>query len=164
MYSENNSSNTLSEILSYSLPKLHTGKEWYVGFNAFDPLSGKMKRKKIKLNHIEKVAERRKYAAGLITRLLGKLESGWNPWIEVETSKSYESFDVAINVYRQYLDKLLKDDNLRMPTKRCYDSRTNMLIKFNNQRRVPIKYIYQFDRFFVSEFMNWVYIDLDNTI
>ena len=99
-----------------------------------------------------------------ITRLLGKRESGWNPWIEVETSKSYESFDVAINVYRQYLDKLLKDDNLRMPTKRCYDSRTNMLIKFNNQRRVPIKYVYQFDRFFVSEFMNWVYIDLDNTI
>lgn len=41
------------EILSYTPPQLYTGKEWYVGFMAYDPAVCKMRRKKIKLNYIE---------------------------------------------------------------------------------------------------------------
>ena len=55
MFSKSSKTDPLKEIISYSYPKLHTGKEWYIGFNAFDPASGTMKRKKIKINHIEKM-------------------------------------------------------------------------------------------------------------
>jgi hypothetical protein len=51
-----------SSVLQYTPPKLYTGKEWYVGFYAFDPTTNRLKRKKIKLNFIEKNSERRKYA------------------------------------------------------------------------------------------------------
>lgn len=50
------------EMIAYRPAVLHTGKEWYISFYAFDPASEKLKRKRIKINYIEKVAERRRYA------------------------------------------------------------------------------------------------------
>lgn len=40
----------LEEIISYTPPQLYTGKEWYIGFMAFDPALNTMHRKKTKLN------------------------------------------------------------------------------------------------------------------
>jgi len=65
--------------------------EWHVGFYAFDPLFGKSRRKKIKLNHIEKIKNRREYARDLIIRLTEKLRRGWNPIAE-EDGKGYSTF------------------------------------------------------------------------
>ena len=68
-----------SEVISYTPPKLYTGKkgnDWYIGFKAFDPLAGVLRLKRIKLNHIEKISERRKYAADLIT---GATSTGFFP-------------------------------------------------------------------------------------
>lgn len=38
---------SLNSIIPYTLPKLHTGKNWYIDFKAYDPLEQKMKRKNI---------------------------------------------------------------------------------------------------------------------
>lgn len=48
--------NVLS-VVAYTPPKLYVGVEWYIGFMAFDPAVGRMRRKKIKLNHIAKIGE-----------------------------------------------------------------------------------------------------------
>ena len=47
----------IQEIKSYTPPVLHTGKDWYIDFYAFNPVDGVMKRKKIKLNFIKSVKE-----------------------------------------------------------------------------------------------------------
>ena len=39
---------SLNSIIPYTLPKLHTGKNWYIDFKAYDPLEQKMNRKKYK--------------------------------------------------------------------------------------------------------------------
>lgn len=64
-----------NEIKGYSVPKLHIGKNWYIGFNAYDPLTHKMKRKKININHIDKVTQRRKFADQLIKLLRINIEN-----------------------------------------------------------------------------------------
>lgn len=51
---QNNSSNQLSLLKPYDIPVLRQGKEGYISFNTFDPAAGKMRRKKIKINHIKK--------------------------------------------------------------------------------------------------------------
>ena len=76
----------LQEIISYTSPQLYTGKEWFVGFMAFDPAQGKLHRKKIKLNRIPGITARRRYANDLIIRLNEELKMGWNPWIEAENA------------------------------------------------------------------------------
>lgn len=154
----------LQEIKRYTPPELKTGKEWYISFNAFDPILGKMKRKKIKLNHISGVGERRKYARDLINRLSVQLSNGWNPWIESENSNAYRLFTEVIDSYRDYLDKLLKDGVYREETYRGYISAIKNLELWNQARKTPITYIYQMDKEYIVEFLDHIYIDRDNSM
>ena len=85
MYSRVSKQISLKEIISYTLPKLHTGKYWYVDFCCLDPVTREMKRKKYMLNNIEKITERRKMAAEIIANVTHRLRSGWNPWAEFKT-------------------------------------------------------------------------------
>lgn len=51
---------SINNIVDYTLPKLHTGKNWYIDFTCFDPADGKMRRKKYMLDSIEKISDRKK--------------------------------------------------------------------------------------------------------
>lgn len=164
MFAVNSENASIKEIIGYSYPKLYTGKEWYIGFYAFDPASGQMRRKKIKLNHIEKVTERKKFASGLIFRLSKQLENGWNPWIEAENSKAYHTFKDVCHKYSTYLQKLFNDGNLREKTLYGYTSMLKMFTGWNDSRKVPITYIYQFDKMLVSDFLDYIYLDRNNSI
>ena len=46
MYSTKRKGASLYNIVPYTLPQLHTGKNWYIDFKAYDPIEQKMKRKK----------------------------------------------------------------------------------------------------------------------
>ena len=150
-------------IISYSYPKMYSGKEIFVAFTAYDPALGKMRRKKIKLNHIAKSSERRKFANDLILRLSEKLRQGWNPWIEADDNMAYHCFDDVMDRYHDYLLKMYDDDNLRKETIDGYLSKLRVMKSFNADRKLPIIYIYQFDRNFVVDFLDYVYMDLGNT-
>ena len=95
---------SLEEIKKYSPPRLHTDKEWYISFKAFGPSAGKLRLKRIKINYIRPVTERRKYAKDLIMRLSEKLVQGWNPWIEAEHSSAYIS-EHDLNRLMEHLEK-----------------------------------------------------------
>ncbi len=162
-FSEKSPNIALKEIISYTPPKLYTGKEWYVGFYAFDPARGQMRRKKIKLNFIAKTADRRRYANALIKRLHTKLESGWNPWIECENGKAYHTMEEVFTHYRKYIKKMLDDNIYREDTYVSYLSYLRNIEKWNNSLQTPYSYIYQFDSTFVQKFLEHVYIDRNNT-
>lgn len=164
MFSEATKNDSLQEIISYTYPKLYTGKEWYVGFYAYDPAAGTMRRKKIKINHIEKVTERRKFASGLMSRIQAKLDHGWNPWIEAENSKSFSTWADVCDRYKTYIMKMYNDGNLREKTMYGYLSMLKVLMEWDRQQKTPITYIYQFNRVFVSDFLDYIYIGKDNSI
>lgn len=164
MFKPETSPNTdIESVISFTYPKLYTGKDWYVGFYAFDPAQGKMRRKRIKINFIEKVGERRKYAQGLMRRLIVKLDNGWNPWIEAESNKAYHTITDAINHYKRHVDKLYADNIYRKDTHISYISYANNIEAWNNSLQVPYTYIYQFDRAFVQLFMEHIYIERNNS-
>ena len=98
MFSRQRKGSPLAAIVSYTLPKLHTGKNWYVDFTCYDPAEQKMKRKKYMLDGIAKVTERRKMAADIITSVTQRLRSGWNPWAELSNSRQYAKVDDVINI------------------------------------------------------------------
>lgn len=153
----------IKSILGYTYPKLYTGVEWYVGFTAFDPASGIMKRKKIKLNFIEKTKDRRRYANNLILQLMTKLDNGWNPFIEADNGKAYHTFIDVLEHYRKYISKMLSDNIYREETYISYISYLRNVENWNKNRKNPITYIYQFDKSFISEFLEYIYIDRDNS-
>lgn len=159
--SKNNA--VFQEILSYTPPQLYTGKEWYIGFMAYNPRLGKLHRKKIKLNHIEKIGERRKYASELIKRLTQQLERGWNPWIASENSKSYHTFEEVCSHYERVTTQLFSDGYFREDTYIGYISYLRNLREYNNAYKYSIKYIYQFDRQYIIDFLEEIYIGRKNS-
>ena len=48
-----------ASLVQYKEAILHEGKEWFVYYYAMDPATKELKRKKIKLNHIKGIKERR---------------------------------------------------------------------------------------------------------
>ena len=153
----------IQEIKSYTPPVLHTGKDWYIDFYAFNPVDGVMKRKKIKLNFIKSVKERRAYAKGCINRLSEKLATGWNPWIEQECGNAFLLFKDVIDKYRTFLAKMQRDGRYRQETIKSYSSYLRNMEIFNEEKKVPITYIYQFDKDFCVMLLDEVYITRDNT-
>ena len=100
-----------------------------IDFYAFDPVIGKMKRKKIKLNNIP-AGQRRKYAKDLMNRLAKKLSLGWNPWIEKENGAAYQTFDEVCKAYRRYIDKQLSDGSYRIESHKSLVSFLNKSSRF----------------------------------
>ena len=83
--SPKNSNANLGKVLGYTFPRLHTGKEWYVDFQAIDPETGFLKRKKYYITSQKSKREMRKSADALIEKLGIQLRQGWTPW---ETNKN----------------------------------------------------------------------------
>lgn len=158
-----NRENELNEIKGYTPPRLFTGKEWYIGFMAWDPAQEKMRRKRIKLNHIPRVTERRKYANDLILRLSENLRKGWNPWVAREDSKSYDTLEDVVKHFTRVQEKLLADDIIRPTTLTEYVSKIRNLLSYNSKLKLPITYIYQLDGQFLQEFVDHVYVDRNNS-
>ena len=146
--------NSLSDILKFTFPKLHTGSKWYVDFYAYDPATDTMRRKKFHLDNIEKITERRKRANEMIESLTKLLRSGWSPWINAETNRSYTLLEDALQKYEAYVERMPK-----YKTRKSYTSRLNIFRKYNDSRLLPIRYVYQFDTAFVSDFLDYIFLD-----
>ena len=154
---------SISDIISYTLPKLHTGKTWYIDFKCFDPLEQKMKRKKYMLDGIEKITIRKKRAAEIIASLTNRLLTGWNPWADTSNSRQYTLFTDVIKLYLKYLNKLASTKSIKENTLLDYQKRIKVLTEYNEKRFPAIIYIYQFDQLFASDFLDYILIDRDSS-
>lgn len=154
---------SLSEILSYTLPKLHTGKNWYVDFTCYDPAEQKMKRKKYMLDGIYKVKERKKRAADIIASLTNRLRAGWNPWVELSNSRQYAKVSAVLDLYVKYLQKLRNTNAIKENTYLDYTKRLRILQEYMQNYAMPIMYIYQFNLSFISDFLDYILMDRDSS-
>ena len=154
---------SLNRIIPYTLPKLHTGKNWYIDFKAYDPLEQKMKRKKYMLDSIDKISVRKKRATELIANISRQLLSGWNPWADTSNSRQYTLFDDVVELYNKYLIKFHKSKVFKESTFADYKKRIRVLSEYNKKRFNPIIYIYQFDKTYASDFLDYILIDRDSS-
>lgn len=160
---KNRKGSSINNIVTYSLPKLHTGKNWYIDFQCYDPVDGIMRRKKYMLDSIEKISERKKRAIEIIATTSSKLRNGWNPWAEATSERQYAKFIEVTTLYMRYIEKLTSVNTLKKKTSYDYQSRMNMLLEYNNSRHTPIIYMYQFDQAYISDFLDYILFDRDTS-
>ena len=160
MYSKNGREK-VSELISYTLPQLYTGKEWYVAFMAFDPNMGKLRRKKIKLNFIKCEKARKHKAKELIMKLtLMLVKDGWNPWIEASLSQTELKFEDALNHFDRLQTKLHKDGCLELDSFKKHKSDLSVLRRYNETRkRKKVVYAYQFNKEFITDYLDYMYLE-----
>ncbi len=147
------------EIVNYSLPKLHTGKSWYVDFVCFDPAEGKMRRKKYHLDGIGKVGERKKRAAELIAGITDKLRRGWNVWADANNSRQYTRYEHISKQYRKFIEGMYIRNAIKSGSYSSYLSYLNTFEKWLEQRPFPLVYVYQVDRALLSDFLDYMLLD-----
>ena len=99
MFSKKSKNLTASEIINFSLPRLHKGREWFVDFFSIDPVSGRMKRKKYMLGRYKNYNERMDAASLLITNLTIKLREGWSPYVDSMRSRGFMKIEKIIEDY-----------------------------------------------------------------
>ena len=156
----NSLSASLDEIKQFTFPKLRENKNaWYIEFYAYDPLYKKMRRKRIKINRIKSIKEKRKYAHAIIQRITQQLLSGWNPWIE-QDAQSVVLFKEILEKYSRYNDKMFNDGYFREHTYKNHHYRIKKLIEYNESRITPIIYLYQMDLRFCNDFLDYIYVEL----
>lgn len=151
----------IAAALQYTMPVLRRNKNSnYIEFHAFDPALGKMHRKRIKLNRIQGAVKLKQYANEVIRRLTDQLSRGWNPWI----NKDVESLDAIADVFARYerhLEKMLSNGGFRKETYDGYKSNIKILREYIAKKN-HITYVYQFDRRFCVDFLDYVFIDRNN--
>ena len=152
----------INQVKGWTPPTFSQGKECFVSFYAFDPSSGRMKRKKIMLGRIKGKTTQKKYAQGIIYRLTEKLFDGWNPWIEAAAPMEYTLFTDVCDRYTQYLYKMVEDNDMREETLASYLSSLRILRTWAG--REHIVYIYQLNRRKVCDFLDYVFIERNNTL
>ncbi len=145
----------------YDLPVYkENGAGGYIEFRAYDPERGKMRRKTVKLNRIKGVTNRRTYARQVIKRLTEQLNKGWNPWIANDTGDLIV-FEEAVKKYESHIEKMLTSGYYRKETYDGYKSYIKILREYISKHR-PTYYVYQFDRKFCVDFLDYVFIERDN--
>ncbi len=101
-------------ILNYIPAQLYeSSKNTYVGYYIVNPITGKKRRVRIKVNRIKNQKERRRYARQLIVEINKKLEQGWNPFLEQEAPKSFSLLSSAIDTFLNLKGKELRYDSIR---------------------------------------------------
>lgn len=115
------------------------------------------------LDSIDKISIRRKRAAELIANISQQLLSGWNPWADTSNSRQYTLFEDVVDLYNKYLIKFHKSKVFKESTFIDYKKRIKILNDYNQKRLTPIIYIYQFDKTYVSDFLDYILIDRDSS-
>ncbi|MDR3351300.1 MAG: site-specific integrase [Prevotellaceae bacterium] len=135
--------------LAYIPARLTEGKEWFVSYYAIYPPTGQLRRKKIKLNRIRSVTQRRLVARKLIIDINEKLCNGWNPFVEDEAPKSYHKLMDVLVTYMAIQEKELEENSLR-----SYRSYVKFICEYiTHKLKTPEMYVCQFDRRAAADFM-----------
>ena len=151
-------SGNVSELVGYTYPKLHKSKDWYVDFYARDPATNKMKRKKYWITSELRVSEKLRRATEIINVISKQLMEGWNPWVTNDESRGFVHFENCLERYSEYVDRM---DRKR--TRQSYSSKVNILKDFIATQSNPIKYAYQFDVTFCTDFIDWIFLDRESS-
>ena len=155
---------SVDKVVGWKVPVFHQASECYVSFSAFDPARGCMRMKKIMLGHVKGKRNQRAKGEHLVKQSTEKLMEGWNPWIEAESPKEYTPFEDACAKYSEYLIKLESEGGIREETVVGYLSKLKILKEWIRDKKMGVTYSYQFNGKVIGEFLDYVFIDRNNTL
>lgn len=140
------------ELIGYTIPSYHEGKNSYIDFYFYDSELSKIRRKKYHLDSIPSKRKRKAYATVFISELTKKLMTGWRPW------NSQNGIDKEEILFTECLDKYLERIKKfgKERTIHTYTSYINIIKEFLKISANPPKFVSDFNKEFVVEFLDWL--------
>lgn len=105
-------------FVTFKPAQYHKGKDCYIDYYVLNPLTNKLGRKKVRVNHIAKASERDKFARTVCHAINEKLYSGWNPYLE-EMSVKGITISAAIDKFLAAKQKDTRKDTMRSYRSYC---------------------------------------------
>lgn len=149
------SSFLFQNLVSFRPPRLlNNALGWHIEYYILDPVSGKLIRKRFRLNELRKQcssgAEFKQKANQVLQELTNKLVTGWSPQGEVQSGRYYGSLFQA---FVRFLE--VKSRELRPDTMRTYKG----IIKIIQDWMVKDIVCIEFDRNQALSFMDYCYTE-----
>ncbi len=157
------STNLFKPLLNYIPAELHENKEWIIVFYVIDPIKKKLVRQRKRVPKHKRVVERRIMAKRMVALINSNLEKGWNPIITDESPRSLTLLPDVANEYLNYLERDYRSGQIRKDTFRSYSSYMRNFISWLKLKGYSNEYVLNFKSPLVSEFLDYIYIERNNT-
>jgi site-specific recombinase XerD len=143
-----------SVLVKYIPAQLHECKEWVIKYYVVNPATNQLHRKIVKVNRVKKIAERRRWAREIIHEINIKLATGWNPFIEQQSAKSYHKLFDALETFEQLKEKELRPDSVR-----SYKSYIKIIKDYIIEKKMNKNmYVISFDKAYALDFLQFLYL------
>lgn len=139
------------EVLGYAPAEIHFTKDTYIDLYAIDPATGRLKRKKYRLNHIRSAARRKQHARDLCEALNKKLRSGWNPW---EEPLAIEKQVTITEACEQFLEEKTRTTKNRSP--HSYRGHVKRLLTWCEEKGIKDMPAAGFTKERARAYMKWI--------
>ena len=100
-------------LAHYKLCKLCQGKDWYIYYYVLDPVTGRLKRIRSKVNSVKPISARRRMAREMMAALDQRLALGWNPLLEAKTPKAFHRLFDAFEAFLAVKNRELEANSMR---------------------------------------------------
>ena len=150
-----------SELLDFTPPRRHDGKQSYIDFQMRDPSTGRLKRKKYMLDKYAPGKERDFMAMQIMANIYDQVMRGWNPWVAFPSARGDVLFKQIIIRYRAYIIKLVQKKVMSEKTKTDYFSRLKILDEFLEDRNCQTMKAFQFNLTCMTDFLDYILLDRD---
>lgn len=97
----------------YIPARLSKGKIWYVYYYVKSPLTGKLKRVRIKVNRLSSKKEKMDLARSVMGDINTRLSLGWNPLLEKTAPRSGISIQTALEEFLKIKAKEMRPNSMR---------------------------------------------------
>lgn len=154
--------NKICVFVDYIPAELRQNKDWLVIYYAKNPVTNKLERQRLRVPKISNYSERCKLGKKIVVEINSQLEKGWSPFMS-ESGKNYKSWLDAVNDFKKYLQKQLKDNVLREDTLRTYSSNLNLVQQFISEKNLKVTFALQINKSFCVQYLDWVYMELNNS-
>ena len=156
-----NLKNLKSELIDFTPPRRHDGKQSYIDFQMRDPSTGRLKRKKYMLDKYAPGKERDFMAMQIMANIYDQVMRGWNPWVEFPSARGDAYFSQVIIRYRACITKMVQKKVMAEKTKIDYFSRLKILEDFLEDRNSQNLKVFQFNLTCMTDFLDYILLDRD---
>lgn len=144
-----------TNFLDYRPARIIKGKNsFYVAYSVVNPETDQLTVKRIKLNHIHNVKQRKEYAEELVKQINAKLSRGFNPFFTESTDKLILLSNAAID----FLKARKRDLESKIIVSATFDDYKQQLKTFQNFFDSDL-FTFKIKRADINNFLDNLYID-----
>lgn len=150
-------------FIDYKPAELRINNQWLVVYYAKNPVSKSLERFRVTIPLMQSKVERLKYGKKIVLEINKKLETGWLPFYSGSDSNEFRTFNYCTTQFLDQTKKEVANNTKRSDTLRSYTSYISMIEKYCIDKKIDIKMIFEFNKSFVVNYLDWIYFDRKNS-